>query len=436
MQRVNAERLSTQSIEAAALDRLFERGLEFRIYLGPVVFLTTITWLAWDAVPWRRWILLTLVVVAVARLAWVSLRARREGAFGRDQLHQLLPIPATMIIFVVATSGGVDSPLTAMLPLVGVFLSMFLRPKVGTIFASLFGVAIWVFFFIEQRGLVPTFIPEDLGGGARLSNDPMLLLRACLLTLALAVGAFLGWVMRKAFHSAIERALEAREETLVQHRESTQTLTTLAAEIAHELKNPLASVKGLAALVDRDAEGKDKERLTVLRREVDRMQEILDSFLTFSRPLVPLSVGPVPLRALVEQVVALHEGVAVERGLEFRVDARDVSVAADHRKLQQVLINLVQNAVDVTPRGGAIDLIVRSEPGGAAVLVQDRGPGVTDPQKAFEPGVTTKDKGSGLGLTVARQLARQHGGELSLLPRDGGGTIAELKLLSTPAEPT
>jgi signal transduction histidine kinase len=243
----------------------------------------------------------------------------------------------------------------------------------------------------------------------------------------------MGGVMRNAFRSATQRALDARDDVLTTHEENTRALTIMTAEIAHELKNPLASVKGLAALLDREAEGKNHERLTVLRREVDRMQEILDSFLNFTRPVVPLQVGAVELKDLVEQVVALHEGMAHERGVSLRVDAKELSVKADVRKLKQVLINLVQNALHVTGAEGAIDLVVRPDANGASVLVMDRGPGVQNAERAFEAGVTTKDRGSGLGLTVSRLLARQHGGDVRLLPRDGGGTIAELTLPSAPA---
>ncbi|MBL8910765.1 MAG: HAMP domain-containing histidine kinase [Archangium sp.] len=429
---MNSERVALQDLEEAALDRLFDQGLRLRLYLGPVLFLSTIALIAWDAAPWRRWLLLSMVAVATARLSFEFIRSFKEKPT-RGRLASILPFPATALILVVSSSGGADSPIAVMLPLVTVFISMFLRPRIGVLFAIIFTVGLWAVTFIEHWELVGDFIPGLLGGGSRLSNGPMLFSRVFLLSAAVSWGALMGWVMRNAFRSATQKALDARDDVLKQHDESTRTLTTLAGEIAHELKNPLASVKGLAQLLDRDMEGKDKERLTVLRREVDRMQEILESFLTFSRPLVPLAVGEVKLNELADQVLALHEGMAHERQVSFRVDAREFTVKADARKLQQVMINLVQNALDASVVGGAIDVVVRAEPnGGGSVLVMDRGAGIADPERAFVAGVRNKPRGSGLGLTVSRQLARQHGGDVTLAPRDGGGTIAQLSLPGAP----
>ncbi|MFZ5440076.1 MAG: sensor histidine kinase, partial [Myxococcota bacterium] len=341
----------------------------------------------------------------------------------------VVPVPMGLVFVVVGASGGVDSPLFLMFPMLTVFLFLFLRPVFGVVFATLALAYTWTLATIAVEGHVTTLMPALFGGGASASPPALLLTRAVFYSMGIGWAALLGYTMRRAYQSAIQRAVDAHDQLLDTQDESTRTLTTLAAEIAHELKNPLASVKGLAALVDRDAEGKTKDRLTVLRREVDRMQEILESFLTFSRPLVPLDVAPVRLAELAEQVAALHEGVIHERGVTIRLDARpNVEVKADARKIKQVIINLVQNALDATPPGGAVDVVVAPDGTGARVLVMDRGPGVVDVERAFEPGVTTKDKGNGLGLTVSRLVARQHGGDVRLSPRDGGGTVAELTL--------
>ena len=430
---MSAERLSVESLEDAALDNLFQRGLRLRLYVAPFIFLGAVLILVWEPVTWRSGLALGALGFVAARVAFEFLRAR-SGGLARGRLSALLSVPAAVLMTVVVLSGGVDSPIVVMMPLVAVFLTMFLSPRAGQTFAA-FGVLLTLTLaVVEQRALVPALMPVIFGGGPRGSaTDALLYTRAGFVIIGLLWAVGVGWVMRSGYRLAIQKALDAREDALRTHDDTQRTLTTLVAEIAHELKNPLASVKGLAQLVDKDVDGRAKERLEVLRREVDRMQELLEAFLTFTRPLVPLDVAPVDLSALAEQVLALHEGLVSERGVTLRLNAKQaLSVKGDARKLKQVLLNLVQNALDVTPTGGAIDVVVAPDGRGARISVMDRGPGVTDVERAFVAGHTTKEKGSGLGLTVSRLVARQHGGEVTLAPRDGGGAVATLQLPEAP----
>jgi signal transduction histidine kinase len=159
------------------------------------------------------------------------------------------------------------------------------------------------------------------------------------------------------------------------------------------------------------------------------MQGILDEFLNFSRPLVPLSQRPTELRAVIDHVVELHEALASERRVELVVTG-EVEARCDPRKVEQIVINLVQNALHVAPAGSQIELSLTRVGELAQLLVRDEGPGLSAEllQRAFEPGVTSKDDGNGLGLTVARSLARQHGGELELSPRSDARSGCEAKL--------
>ena len=225
----------------------------------------------------------------------------------------------------------------------------------------------------------------------------------------------------------IWRAVRARQESVLAHAE----LSALSGEIAHELKNPLASVKGLAGLLAQDvAAGKSGERLAVLRREVDRMQGILEDFLNFSRPLVPVAAEAVDLDVLCREVAALHEGMAHERGVSIRVRGAETTALCDPRKIEQVLLNLVQNALEASPTGATVEIEASHDRESVQVRVLDRGPGVASELAArvFDPGVTSKAQGSGLGLTIARALARQHGGDLDSSAREGGGCVAVLRL--------
>ena len=155
------------------------------------------------------------------------------------------------------------------------------------------------------------------------------------------------------------------------------------------------------------------------------MQGTLETFLDLSRPLVPLAQEEVDLAALAADVGRLCEGLLCARDVAFRVEGQG-SARADRRKLRQVLVNLVQNAIEAAPPGSSVE--VRAAPGQVEVL--DRGPGVPRElgARVFEPGVTTRPRGHGLGLAIARGLVGQHGGDLTLEPRAGGGTAARVVL--------
>ncbi|WP_163991437.1 sensor histidine kinase [Pyxidicoccus caerfyrddinensis] len=332
---------------------------------------------------------------------------------------------------VIVSTGGILSPALPLLIVFCLFIGSII-PKQATP-PFVWGVLslVWGLAWVATHGLVPGYIPGVFGGDALVPQSKSLVYAQ-----AAAFSLFLMWSVFGAnrfqvvFLSAVQKALDARDEALQSHTEHAATLTALSGEIAHELKNPLASVKGLATLIGRDLEGKPAERLAVLQREVGRMEEILEGFLNFSRPLLPLHQEEQPLRHLCDSVVALHEGLAREHEVTLTVvEEQAVHAWCDTRKVKQVLINLVQNALDASPVGATVELVLL---GGreARVEVRDRGAGLPESVRArlFEPGVTTKERGSGLGLALARGLVRQHGGELTLEDREGGGCVAALTL--------
>ncbi|MEW5737921.1 MAG: HAMP domain-containing sensor histidine kinase [Myxococcota bacterium] len=430
--------VALEELQDEAMGDLLRRGLRWRLYLGPPLFILGTLYLSMDEAPWRRWTGAGLLLVSGAWIA-VALPGVRRATTVRELVPRVLPVPVVMLLGTVGLSGGVDSPLFFLAPLVGAFLALFVRLRFALAWIGAATVAVWTLAALHWWGPVGNLVPALFGGGGSVSNGALLVAKAVTITVALGWGALIGSLMQRTWRAAMSRALSARDEVLATHEESTKQLTTLAGEIAHELKNPLASVKGLAALLEKDVEGRAGERLNVLRREVDRMQDILESFLNFSRPLVPLDAQAVSLKQVVDNVVALHEGQAREQGVTFNVeDWGGAEVKADPRKLKQVLINLVQNALEASPPGSAIDVLVaRDGAAGAKVLVRDRGPGIdaARAERVFEAGVTSKPKGSGLGLTVARLLARQHGGDVKLGARDDGpGAVAELRLPEKPPE--
>jgi two-component system, NtrC family, sensor histidine kinase HydH len=426
-----------ERIQKEELARLFGNLVRGRVAAVPILaaFAVFLFWI--EPVAWRRAVYAGAVLFLTLFFVGEWIRYRRRGISPGAIPTNLTVAVLSLSVVLIATGGAASPAFYFAIPL-GILAGVFVRPPWGWAIVGFLLAVVWTLAALAATGAAPLNLVA-WGGGARIGGPPHYpYLHALFLSLVLLIGGAAGRAMRRAVERIIRRALSAQEESLRSHAERAEELTALSGEIAHELKNPLASVKGLAGLLAQHLpDGKGAERLGVLRREVDRMQSILEEFLNFSRPLVPLALGETDTGALCVEVAALHEGMARERGVELHVTADEVRVRCDPRKVKQVLINLVQNALDASPAGAGVEISADPAPGGGALIrVADRGRGL-DPalgDAVFSPGVTTKERGSGLGLTIARSLARQHGGELALAARPGGGTVAELSLPARPAE--
>jgi signal transduction histidine kinase len=418
---------SFDEIEREELSRLFGRVAWARVAVLPALVGLVMWLLATDETPWRRWLLGTLIVLA-SGFFLVEAGRHRGSSFRHGTIRINLTFAVLAQASVTFATDGLGSPfLFAMFP-IAMVVAITIRPPAAYVLVACQIAALWAMALAEVEKLVPNLNLVAFGGGARADwSDTHLWVNATFASAGLLVVTGLGRTIRGAFDGMVRRALRARQESVRAHAE----LAALAGEIAHELKNPLASVKGLAGLLAQDVSaGKSGERLAVLRREVDRMQGILEEFLNFSRPLLPIAAERVDLDALCREVAALHEGMAHERGISIKVHGADTTALCDPRKIEQVLLNLVQNALEATPSGALVEIEASHDSEGVQVCVLDRGPGVDAELAArvFEPGVTSKTRGSGLGLTIARALARQHGGDLELRGREGGGCEAVLRL--------
>jgi nitrogen-specific signal transduction histidine kinase len=231
---------------------------------------------------------------------------------------------------------------------------------------------------------------------------------------------------------ALELA-ERREELCSENEDRTRALEGIAARLAHEVKNPLAAIKGLSVHMARSAsDPKMAERLSIVAAEADRLQSIVDGFLSFSRGFDDLKIAPTHPMQLVRELMVLLETRASDSGLLLEVSGDEsVVVDADARKLRQAVLNLVLNAMQASPEGRTVKVDVASTGcGGARIRIIDEGSGMTPEvlSRITKPYFTTKEAGSGLGVAVARGLVEQHGGKLEFESTPGKGTTVTIEL--------
>jgi len=215
----------------------------------------------------------------------------------------------------------------------------------------------------------------------------------------------------------MRRALHARGE----ERE------TLLAGIAHEVRNPLGALDLFAGLLAEElAERPEAAHVARIRAELAALSKVVEEFLDFARARPPVR-EPVDLAQLLGEVADLAQPLATARQVSISVEGVG-EARADREQLRRAAVNLVRNAVEAAPAASLVELVARAADGEAAIEVADRGAGLPPAarEKLFRPFFTTKPRGTGLGLALAKKVADAHGGTLALEDRAGGGTIARL----------
>jgi two-component system sensor histidine kinase HydH len=245
----------------------------------------------------------------------------------------------------------------------------------------------------------------------------------------------------------IDREFRARQraENMRLQLERSQKMSLvgqIAAGMAHEIKNPLASIKGAVEILCEDsttATDKDEFKSIVLK-EVKRINGSLTDFLEFARPgetqMSVLNLAEV-IRSSLRQVQAQ----AQKQNISIVSHVEDpVMVEADQDKIHQVMLNLLLNAIDASSDGTSVTVSLQrdSQAGRAVVSVEDTGAGITEEHKSrvFEPFFTTKSSGTGLGLAIAANIVQKHNGFITLDNRPDRGAVARIILPLLPVEVT
>jgi PAS domain S-box-containing protein len=224
-----------------------------------------------------------------------------------------------------------------------------------------------------------------------------------------------------------------RREGQLRRAESLASLTTLAAGVAHEIKNPLGSISIHIQLVKRalklggmpDMASVDRH-LGVVDEEIERLNKIVVDFLFAVRPMDIQLILSDP-RDTVREVAELMRYEAERNDVELIVDLPDkISlILLDKRYLKQAILNLVSNALAAMPEGGKLLLGIASDDAEVRIRIEDTGVGIPEDKlsKIFEPYYSTKENGTGLGLTITFKIVKEHSGEIAVSSKPSQGTV-------------
>jgi signal transduction histidine kinase len=275
--------------------------------------------------------------------------------------------------------------------------------------------------------------------GVRAAERRMLVQLALSLGVSLALATFgVGalWLHRRY---GLLSEQHARAEAALRRRDRLAAMGELASGVAHEIRNPLnaitMSVKRIRTeFRSNDAAVSDQaeldELLDILDGQTRRIDATVQQFLDYARPR-PLAPRPVDLDQLLVEVGESTRALAESRGVSLGVESTSVGTARlDSDQIRQVLDNLLRNAIEATPAGGAVTLAATRAGDGVVITVSDTGAGIEPDHlpRIFDLYFTTKSDGTGIGLAVTHQIVTAHGGTLDVESHPGDGTTMFVRL--------
>lgn len=363
-----------------------------------------------------------MVSLQVTVLRWAERRRTRD-----DRPFVFMHLNSQLYMVGVTTiTGGLYSPVMPVLGISTALPIMFFGSSIVSRWLTVTSVTLFV---------AMAAIPRDYLGPALPHDQYATVAVVSFVWVALIVNTF----VRRVYEASIiaSSTVDALSEERVKvAAEQMCRLQSVGAKVAHELKNPLASVKGLAQLLARGAgDPRTRERLDVVQSEIARMETILGEYLSFSRPLEDLKPEPIALDGVVRDAAAVVAGRAEHHGLALEVETQAVTLTADARRLKEALLNLLANAIEATPSGGTIRVRTRKDGDGSGVIeVVDTGRGIK-PDELVRLGTsffTTRDGGTGLGVVLASTVVAQHGGTIHYDSAPGRGTTVTVRLPAAP----
>lgn len=251
-------------------------------------------------------------------------------------------------------------------------------------------------------------------------------------------------VRRRDEIGSLARVLEDTHRSLNEEREKRRQaerlalLGSMATGIAHEIRNPAAAIRLHTELLDANCPDDFARSRKLILGEAQRLEDLVGQWMHYSRPEPP-RMSEMDLHALLEDVVNLMRPVATHGGSTILLSPsteHPLTVVADRQRLQQVFSNLVQNAIQAMPTGGVVGIEVASDDGRAIVTISDQGEGFSPAarERMGEPFYSEKEGGLGLGLAVALDICRAHGGCLEVEDGPEGGARIRVELRMRPEQ--
>ncbi|RKY58896.1 MAG: hypothetical protein DRP95_05540, partial [Candidatus Latescibacterota bacterium] len=266
--------------------------------------------------------------------------------------------------------------------------------------------------------------------------SPLYSLRNKMFLIAL-ISVFIAVVVSLAVSDLLIKALKHRDEKLEEkQRQITQSeklaaLGQVAAGVAHEIRNPLASIKvGIHSIQKEIGEKLDlndeiREDIEIIKKDIDRIASIIARFLSFARPAEP-NYEPINVNSILTQTISLVRTKMKEQGIQLKLSLSEdlPPLMGDREQLKQVFLNIILNAIQAMPNGGKIEISTGLGDGIVQVKISDTGCGIPKDlkERIFDPFFTTKDDGTGLGLSIAQGIVERHRGKIEVVSEEGKGS--------------
>lgn len=221
------------------------------------------------------------------------------------------------------------------------------------------------------------------------------------------------------------------EKTMITY-EKLRTIGKLAAGMAHEIRNPLTTIMGFnqVLLARDDLQEVVRRYLTIAHGELQDLNKLVSDFVLMAKPSPPQMISLNLTRLVQDTVLFMESQAKLKNAIVEVLNTEPILAVADASQIKQVLINLLQNAMDAMPQGGSIQISLATNGQNALMLVRDEGYGMTESQvkDVFTPFVTNKETGVGLGLSICYRIIEAHGGTISLNTALNKGTTFRIEL--------